>query len=85
MLSTTDLPANKHMCVWGNKTTKKSVFVRGKEEGVQEHDKRLRFEQLILPHLDAAYNLARWLTRNDQDAQDVAQEACLRALILLIT
>ena len=45
----------------------------------QEHDKCLRFEQLILPHLDAAYNLARWLTRNDQDAQDMVQEACLRA------
>jgi RNA polymerase sigma-70 factor (ECF subfamily) len=37
------------------------------------------FEQEVLPHLDAAYNLARWLLRNDQDAQDVAQEACLRA------
>ena len=41
---------------------------------------RRRFEQLALPHLDAAYNLARWLTRNDHDAQDVVQEACLRAL-----
>jgi len=37
------------------------------------------FEQVILPHLDAAHNLARWLTRNDQDAQDVVQEAYLRA------
>ncbi len=46
---------------------------------MREHDKRLRFEQIILPHLDAAYNLARWLTRNDQDAQDMVQEACLRA------
>lgn len=41
---------------------------------------RRRFERLALPHLDAAYNLARWLTRNDHDAQDVAQEAFLRAL-----
>ena len=32
-----------------------------------------------MPHLDAAYNLARWLTRNDHDAEDVVQEACLRA------
>ena len=39
-----------------------------------------RFEQLALPHLDAAYNLARWLTHNDQDARDVVQEAMLRAL-----
>ena len=38
-----------------------------------------RFEQEILPHLDAAYNLARWLMRNEQDAQEVAQEAYLRA------
>jgi RNA polymerase sigma-70 factor (ECF subfamily) len=37
------------------------------------------FEQTVLPHLDAAYNLARWITRNDQDAQDAVQEACLRA------
>ncbi len=46
---------------------------------MQERDQRLRFEQLILPHLDAAYNLARWLTHNDQDAQDMVQDACLRA------
>jgi RNA polymerase sigma factor (sigma-70 family) len=46
---------------------------------VQERNQRLRFEQLILPHLDAAYNLARWLTHNDQDAQDMVQDACLRA------
>jgi RNA polymerase sigma-70 factor (ECF subfamily) len=39
-----------------------------------------RFEQLALPHLDAAYNLARWLTRNEHDAQDVVQEAYVRAL-----
>ncbi len=37
------------------------------------------FEQAVLPHLDAAYNLARWLAGNDHDAQDVAQEASLRA------
>jgi RNA polymerase sigma-70 factor (ECF subfamily) len=38
------------------------------------------FEQVVLPHLDAAYNLARWLTRSDADAEDVVQEACVRAL-----
>ena len=37
------------------------------------------FDDEVLPHLDAAYNLARWLTRNDSDAQDVVQEASLRA------
>jgi len=37
------------------------------------------FEEAMLPHLDAAHNLARWLLRNEQDAQDVVQEAYLRA------
>ena len=37
------------------------------------------FERLIMPHLDAAYSLARFLVRNEQDAEDVVQEACLRA------
>ena len=40
---------------------------------------RLRFEQLVLPHVDAAFNLARWLLRSREDAEDVAQEALLRA------
>jgi RNA polymerase sigma-70 factor (ECF subfamily) len=37
------------------------------------------FEQLVLPHLGAGYNLARWLLRNDHDAEDVMQEAMVRA------
>ena len=41
--------------------------------------KQAAFEQTILPHLNAAYNLARWLTRNEHDAEDQVQEACLRA------
>ena len=43
------------------------------------NDDRKRFEQLFLPHLDAGFNLARWLTRNDSAAQDVVQDSCLRA------
>ena len=39
-----------------------------------------RFEAAVLPHLDAAYTLARYLTRNAHDAEDVVQDACLRAL-----
>jgi RNA polymerase sigma-70 factor (ECF subfamily) len=46
---------------------------------LREQSKRSRFEQTVLPHLDAAYNLARWLTRDDADAEDVMQEAYLRA------
>jgi DNA-directed RNA polymerase specialized sigma24 family protein len=38
-------------------------------------EKQSIFEELFLPHLDAAYNLARWLVGRDEDAQDVVQEA----------
>jgi RNA polymerase sigma-70 factor (ECF subfamily) len=47
---------------------------------MQETEKLSRFEEAILPHLDAAHNLARWLVRNDHDAEDIVQEACMRAL-----
>src|SRR5437762_2741980 len=42
-----------------------------------------RFEQLFVVHLDAAYDLARWLTRDERNAEDVVQEACLRAFKFL--
>ena len=42
-------------------------------------NERQQFEQLFLPFLDAAYNLARWIVRDEQDSQDVVQEAYLRA------
>lgn len=44
-----------------------------------DDDKAARFEQLAMPHLDAAYNLARWLTRDPHDADDLVQSAYLRA------
>jgi RNA polymerase sigma factor (sigma-70 family) len=50
---------------------------------VEEQDKLARFEQSIMPHMNAAYNLARWLSRNDSDAQDIVQEAYLRAFKFL--
>lgn len=45
---------------------------------MQPHEKA-RFEHLVLPHLDSAANLARWLLRNPADSEDVVQEAMLRA------
>lgn len=44
-----------------------------------EHQERVRFEQVILPHLNSAANLARWLLRNRADSEDAVQEAMLRA------
>jgi len=46
---------------------------------LQKQKKLASFEEAVLPHLNAAYNLAHWLTRNDTDAEDVVQEAYLRA------
>ena len=46
-------------------------------QGTEEHE---RLEQALLPHLDAACNLARWLTGDDHDAEDLVQGAYLRAL-----
>lgn len=42
-------------------------------------DQQATYENVVVPHLDAAYRLARWLVRNDHDAEDVVQEAALRA------
>ena len=46
---------------------------------MQEQREFGTFERVVLPHLDAAYNLARWLTRRDHDAEDIVQEAFVRA------
>src|ERR1700733_9751635 len=53
--------------------------VQGKGLDVLDSQEQVRFETLVLPHLDAAFNLARWLLRSRADAEDLAQEALLRA------
>src|SRR6266568_1413032 len=57
----------------------KFAIVKKTEPDHAEPAELASFEQTMLPHLDAAHNLARWLLRNEQDAQDVVQEAYLRA------
>ena len=52
----------------------------GKGVRVTDSGRHERFERMVMPHLDAAYNLARWLTRDATDAEDVTQEAMVRAL-----
>lgn len=52
--------------------------MRGKDPMI-DHKQCPTFDEVFLPHLSAAYNLAHWLTRNKQDAEDVVQEAYLRA------
>ena len=51
----------------------------GERSDVQDSPDQVRFEMLVLPHVDAAYILARWLSRSGADAEDVAQEALLRS------
>ena len=46
---------------------------------MSDNEQQAQFERLVMPHLDAAYNLARWLAGNDHDAEDIAQEASVRA------
>jgi RNA polymerase sigma factor (sigma-70 family) len=46
---------------------------------LSKQDMLVRFEEAVLPHLDAAHNLARWLIRQEQDAEDLVQESYLRA------
>src|SRR5213080_1349371 len=61
------------------KIVKFVVVKKREEQGASEEHELRSFEETMLPHMDAAHNLARWLLRNEQDAQDVVQEAYLRA------
>jgi RNA polymerase sigma-70 factor (ECF subfamily) len=60
----------------GNKPAPSSVII---QMGASVPDETPNFDQLMLPHLDAAYNLASWLLRDRHDAEDAVQDACLRA------
>lgn len=50
---------------------------------MSDSTKNGRFQMLVMPHLDSAFNLACWLTRSRHDAEDLVQEACLRAFRFL--
>jgi RNA polymerase sigma-70 factor (ECF subfamily) len=63
----------------GHRSSLRVVWQAAPTQGAAVSD-RARFEQVVMPHLDAAHNLARWLTRNGPDAEDVVQDACVRAL-----
>jgi RNA polymerase sigma-70 factor (ECF subfamily) len=75
---------SRHTCDTGDFQSDPKIvrFVVLKKREDQDHgpnEDLTSFEALMLPHLDAAHNLAKWLLRNEQDAQDVVQEAYLRA------
>ena len=55
----------------------KFTVFKGSDQNHAQKAELASFEEALLPHLDAAHNLARWLLRNEQDAQDVVQEAYL--------
>src|SRR5689334_21622630 len=61
------------------KIVKFAVLKKQEEQDPNQEQELASFEEAMLPHMDAAHNLARWLLRNEQDAQDVVQEAYLRA------
>src|SRR5580704_12689327 len=61
------------------KVVKFVVVNKPEEQDHSQTGEMTSFEEAMLPHLDAAHNLAKWLLRNEQDAQDVVQEAYLRA------
>lgn len=61
------------------KTVKFVVLKKHQEQDAAQEHELASFEEAMLPHMDAAHNLAKWLLRNEQDALDVVQEAYLRA------
>src|SRR6201987_6305467 len=61
------------------KIVKFTILKKHQEQDAAQEPELASFEETMLPHMDAAHNLAKWLLRNEQDAQDVVQEAYLRA------
>ena len=61
------------------KIVKFAILQKHEEKDATREHELASFEETMLPHMDAAHNLARWLLRNEQDAEDVVQEAYLRA------
>ena len=62
-----------------SKIVKFVVLKKHEEQNATQEHELASFEETMLPHMDAAHNLAKWLLRNEEDAQDVVQEAYLRA------
>ena len=71
--------SERGVCVGNKKPAGEVNTSEAWEQGVLEPQDRIRFEQIILPHLNSATNLARWLLRNRADSEDAVQEAMLRA------
>ena len=72
------VPTRRRVRLHGNKKPTKTVSVNGYRQ-LTPQEKLRRFEEQISPHLSSAYNLAKWLTRSHEDAEDVVQDAFLRA------
>jgi RNA polymerase sigma factor (sigma-70 family) len=62
-----------------NESVDQNPQIREDNNIVLGRDDHARFANLVMPHLDDAYSLARWITGNRDDAEDVVQDACLRA------
>jgi len=61
------------------KIVKFAILRKHEDQDATQGQELASFEETMLPHMDAAHNLAKWLLRNEQDAQDIVQEAYLRA------
>ena len=81
-LDRTKAPVIPHPAKKAGRTVFRSAFginCRLTRSCLSMSDRRRQFEVMALPHLDAAYNLARWLSRSPTDAEDIVQDAMLRA------